>query len=133
MPRLLLAGSIVLGVFVFAFWFFEAGNFSYENVPGTYDWRRNDQTCVLVLRPNHTFQQQLRSGSTIQNAAGTWRLFPGDSMSHIALSSEFLLLPKQASSREGTVYGHLDNLFGALSITFEPEPDGPVFHKKFFD
>ena len=121
---------LVFFCLAFVFWYAEAGYFNDDNVPGTYIWQSAEEASTLILRPNHTFHQELVAAGATKYSEGSWRLFPTDSQSHIALSSEFLKLPGQEKGQDGTAFGQLTNTFGFLSITFGPDPKGPTLHKK---
>jgi hypothetical protein len=125
-------GVILLLVFlIYVFWYVEAGNFSDSNVPGTYVLQQNRERSTLILRADHSFQQQLDVEGRVSHASGSWDLFPADSQSHIEFSKEFLKLSGQELAPDGTAYGQLENMFGLLSITLAPN-DGPTFRKKWF-
>jgi hypothetical protein len=124
--------ALLLIFLLFGFWYVEAGNFSDSNVPGTYVFQQNGERSTLILRADHSFQQQLEVEGRVSRASGSWRLFPSDSQSHIGFSKEFLKLSNQKINPDGTAYGGLENIFGLLSITLGPSPDGPTFRKKWF-
>jgi hypothetical protein len=123
-------GIILLICLVSAFWYIEAGNFSDANVPGTYIAEQRDETSTLILRPDHTFQQELDSAGTVRRAHGRWSFFPSDSKGHIEFSKEFIVLSGQELNPDGTAFGQLENRFGLLSISIAPTPGGPTFRKR---
>ena len=47
---------------IFTFWFWEGENFSDRAVAGTYTLQLRREKATLVLKPDHSFQQELDSG-----------------------------------------------------------------------
>lgn len=129
---MLLAMSLLLIAAIFTFWFWEGENFSESAVSGTYTVRIDGEKSTLILRPDHSFQQQLDSGGTVKRAEGTWSVF-GEG--HIEFSPEFLILTGEEispSGAGGAAYGVIVNRFGFVSIALNRDGDGPKFHKKWF-
>lgn len=62
-----------------------------------------------MLRPNHTFGQQVSRAGSTEKAEGNWRLFL---QGGIAFSDSFLSVSGQDRSSDGTVYGHVSKAFG---------------------
>jgi hypothetical protein len=114
---------------IFTFWFWEGENFSDRAVAGTYTLQLRGEKATLVLKPDHSFQQELDSAGTVKRAEGGWSVF-GEG--HIELSKEFLILPGQETSPSGAAYGVIVNRFGFVSIAMNPNGDGPRFHKNLF-
>jgi hypothetical protein len=114
---------------IFTFWFWEGENFSDRAVAGTYITQLRGEKSTLVLKPDHSFQQELDTAGTVKRAEGTWYVF-GEG--HIELSKEFLILPGQAVSPSGAAYGDIVNRLGFVSIALDSDGDGPKFHKKLF-
>ncbi len=114
-----------------AFWYVEAGNFDDAIVQGVYVENGGGETWTLTLRSDHSFIQILDTGGRRTEAQGTWRLFPSDSQSHIAFSSEFLTMPGQMKSADGIAYGSLRNNFGLLTISLNSRSLGVTLHKKW--
>ena len=117
--------TIVIGVF----WYWEGENFSVGTVSGTYDLKLSGEASTLVLRPDHSFQQELDSAGIVRRVEGSWRL---SGEGHIAFSREFLQLSGEEMSPAGQAYGQIENWFGLVSITLAPNPNGPRFHKRLF-
>lgn len=136
MKRRMLSRFVIIALLLVcalsAVWYVEAGNFSDANVQGVYTASADGEVSTLTLGPDHRFQQILNSGSTQTRAEGTWRLFPPDSESHIAFSSDFLTISGQMKAADGTAYGSLQNNFGLLSISLNSNSVGPTFRKKLF-
>jgi hypothetical protein len=120
---------LLLTVTLGLFWYWEGENFSDRAVSGTYTFRLNGETSTLVLRPDHSFQQELDSAGTVRRAEGSWHVFGEGG---IAFSEEFLKVPGEEMGASGRPYGQIENWFGIVSITLAPNPDGPRFHKKLF-
>jgi hypothetical protein len=124
-----IGGVLLLIYLVFAFWFMDAGNFSDGTVSGRYALRLSGETSILILKQDHTFQQELDRAGTVRLAQGSWRV---SGEGHIAFSKQFLRVSGQEISPAGQAYGQIENRFGLLSITLAPNPNGPTFHKKLF-
>jgi hypothetical protein len=124
------AGVCVSILLVFVVWYIEAGNFSEGAVSGTYTLQLNGETSTLVLKANHSFQQELDRAGTKIRSEGTWRV---SGEGHIAFSDRFLKVTGREMSPAGQAYGQLENRLGLVSITLAPNPDGPTFHKKLLD
>jgi len=120
---------VVLIIAISVFWFWEGENFSAGAVSGTYALQLNGEASTLVLRPDHSFQQELDSAGTVQRAEGNWSV---SGEGHIAFSREFLKVSGEEVSPAGQSYGQIENWFGLVSITIAPNPDGLRFHKKLF-
>lgn len=88
----------------FGVWFYFASDFSDQVVAGTYHLAQNGETSTLVLRTDHSFQQNLLHAGVQRNAQGTWRL---SGEGHIAFSKEFLVLSGQELGADGTPYGEI--------------------------
>lgn len=119
----LLVFSLWLG---WAFWFYEAGNFSDAAVSGTYSLQDGGEASILILRSNHTFSEKVDSQGEPSLAQGTWRIFGAG---HIAFSKEFVKIPGQSVGGDGTAYGQIVNTFGSVSISVCPEQSCPKFQK----
>jgi hypothetical protein len=120
---------LLLTVTLALFWYWEGENFNDRAVSGTYTFRLNGETSTLVLRPDHSFHQELDSAGTVRRAEGSWHVFGEGG---IAFSKEFLKVPGEEMGASGRPYGQIENWFGIVSITLAPNPNGPRFHKKFF-
>jgi hypothetical protein len=128
-PKLARLGLIpLLASLIWAFWFFEASDNGDRGVAGTYVVQWDGGSSNLVLRPDHSFQQEVNRSGTVEHAKGNWSVI-GEG--HVALSREFLFLGQEVSSN-GTSYGQFKNSFGLCTISFNPSPIGPKFHKKLF-
>jgi hypothetical protein len=119
----------VLITAIFTFWFWEAGNFSGRAVSGTYVIQLHGEKETLILRADHSFQQELDSGGTGKRAEGGWSV---SGEGHIEFSPGFLSLAGEEVSPSGAAYGVIVNRFGFVSIALNPDGDGPRFHKKLF-
>jgi hypothetical protein len=119
----------LLIIAIWVFWYWEGENFSDGAVSGTYALQLNGEASNLVLRPDHSFQQELDSAGTVRRAEGSWRV---SGEGHIAFSTEFLKVSGEEISPAGQAYGQIKNWFRLISITLAPNPDGPTFHKKWF-
>ncbi len=96
----------------FGVWYSIASDFSDQVVAGTYNLAQNGETSTLVLRADHSFQQDLLHSGTVSHSQGTWRHVGG--YGGIAFSKEFLVLSGQELGADGTPYGDIHKQFGFL-------------------
>jgi hypothetical protein len=113
----------------FAMWYVEAGDFSERAVSGRYGLQTVDRTSRLVLMRDHTFQQEIDFQGKTARSAGTWRIVGEGG---IAFSKDFIVVPGQERSHDGTVYGQIKNVLGIVSIRFDQDSDGLEFRKRIF-
>ncbi len=78
---------------------------------GTYHLSQNGEASTLVLKPDHTFQQELSRLGKVERANGTWHRF-GEGA--ISFSKEFLTVSGQELGQDGTSYGEIHKRFGFL-------------------
>jgi hypothetical protein len=120
--RGLLGLLCVLGVVIvcwlcFGFWYSVATDYSDGVVSGEYHLSENSETSKLILKRDHTFQQELNRSGSVQRAEGTWRHV--SSYGGLAFSKEFLVVRGQELGANGLAYGDLNKLLGIIprSIT----------------
>jgi hypothetical protein len=93
----------------FVLWYTVASDYGDGVTSGTYHLARNGETSILVLKPDHTFQQELRRLGKVEHATGTWhRIGEGG----IAFSKEFLMVFGQETGADGTAYGKIHKRLG---------------------
>jgi hypothetical protein len=95
----------------FVLWYSVAADYGNGVTSGTYHLSQNGETSTLVLKPDHTFQQELSKLGKVEHATGTWRRF-GEGA--VAFSKEFLTVSGQELSQDGTPYGEIHKRFGFL-------------------
>ena len=122
-----LSGIFLLITAMGIFYYWEGENFSDGAVSGTYTLQLSGEASTLVLRPDHSFQQELRLPGKVGHAEGTWRV---SGEGHIAFSREFLKVTGEDLSPGGQAFGQIENRFGLVWITLAPNPNGPTFHKR---
>jgi hypothetical protein len=116
----------ILGLLVFCYWV--VADYGYSAVSGTYILRTNGETSTLLLRKDRSYEQELVHDGKTNHARGNWYRFGEGG---IAFSKEFLKMPGQEAKADGEVYGNVRKAYGLFfSIVFNPDPGGPVFHKK---
>ncbi len=76
---------------------------------GTYHLAQDGETSTLVLKPDHSFQQELNRSGTVRRAAGSWRRF-GEA--GIEFSRDFLEVSGQELDPNGISYGHIEKKLG---------------------
>jgi hypothetical protein len=103
------SGVLVLSLFCFVLWFVIASDYSDKVVSGRYQLVQNCETSTLILKPDHSFHQELTRQGKTEHAEGSWRLF-GEG--HIAISKEFLRVSGQEPGPDGTAYGDIHKTLG---------------------
>lgn len=126
-----LACSAVLLGLLFWVWYCWAADYGYSAVSGTYTFHDDREHSTLVLLESRVFQQELSHSGTVERAEGTWRR---GGEAGVAFSKEFLKVAGQRVRPDGRAYGQVNKAFGGLflSIVFDGDKGGPVFHKKMF-
>jgi hypothetical protein len=119
-----------LAIVLFCFWYWEAENYSQSSMSGTYTFHSEKEKSILVLRADHTFQQELERDGNVKRASGSWRI---TGLGHISFSREFLMMSGEESCYEEPACGLVRNNFGFVSFALGLTPDeGPTFHKRLF-
>jgi hypothetical protein len=103
--------SIVLTSFVILLcvWGIAAFNYGDDVAVGTYHFSQAGVTCELVLKPDHTFVQELESAGSAASAQGTWhRVGEGG----ISFSNAFLAVPGLMVEPDGTTFADMYKVLG---------------------
>lgn len=108
--------TLTLGIFVllvscFVLWYIVAADYGDSVSSGTYHFAQSGESSTLVLKPDHSFQQELRRAGKTEHAAGTWRRIGEGG---IAFSKEFLVVSGQELGADGTAYGEIHKNLGLL-------------------
>ena len=97
---------------------------------GWYSFQSKDESSILILKKDQTFQQEITHGGKTEHAQGDWRRI-GEG--RVVFSREFLKLTGQETRGDGQADGEVKKRLGLLlSIQFDPDPSGPVFRKSLF-
>jgi hypothetical protein len=121
---------ILLIVAIFSFWYIEAENYSEGAMSGRYTFHHGAESSTLVLKPDHTFKQELVSAGITKHAEGSWRVI---GLGHISFTREFLTVSGEEFCYEEPACGMVRNNFGVVSFSLGLTPDiGPTFHKTWF-
>lgn len=108
----LAAGSIFLLAALALCWFLIASDYSDAAASGTYKLTHNGLRSSLILRPDHTFTQEVGDSHGVRSTRGTWRRF-GEAGVHF--SENFLTLPgQQGGEEDGSAYAHMEKDLGIL-------------------
>ena len=83
---------------------------------GTYHFAQNGETSTLVLKPDHSFQQELHRAGKTGRAEGVWRRMGEGG---IDFSKEFLLVSGQEPGPHGKSYGDIHKDLGLL-VSIKP-------------
>jgi hypothetical protein len=117
MKRLwILSGCLFLLVLCFVLWYSVASDYGDGVASGTYYLAENGETSTLVLKPDHSFQQELSEHGEVKRATGTWHRI-GEA--GIEFSKEFLLVSGQEPGADGSTYADIHKhfrLFVSLSL-----------------
>jgi hypothetical protein len=136
------AAVTLLLVALFVGWWTIASNYDYSALAGTYMFRQRDMSATLTLRRDGTFHQELRTGSGLQTADGTWhRIGEGG----VEFSLGFLRVPGAKKYREefpdhldGTseddqYFGHFEKVLGIYPILkLNANPPAPRLYRRMF-
>jgi len=92
----------------FVFWYV-VSDYSDGVASGSYHLAQDGQTSTLVLKPDHTFQQELGEHGEIRRATGAWhRVGEGG----IEFSKEFLAVAGQEPHADGSASADMHKDFG---------------------
>ena len=121
-------GIIILALAAFWVWWSVASNYDVGFISGTYVFRNSVTKCILYLRPDGTFSQELNSEGGTQNAQGHWIRY-GEA--HVEFSNEFLNLPGEELDAAGHAHGQFEKTLGIFPIlVLAPIENGPKFHRR---
>jgi hypothetical protein len=109
---LLAIGGIFVAVVCLGTWGVAAMDYGDGVAAGTYVFERNGESSTLVLRPNHTFQQTRRVGSSEQHSEGTWR-HSGEG--GVSFSKEFLVVTGDEPEPDGTTFSEIHKRLGLFT------------------
>ena len=136
------AALIPIAILLFWGWYPIAANYDYSALAGTYVWHRGTASCLLVLRPDRTFHQELSVDGHRAAADGTWHR---SGMSGADFSIQFLRVPGaknfievygptgDESQAERQFYAHFAKTFGLFPVLhLEGDDAAPTFHRRFF-
>jgi hypothetical protein len=104
----ILAGCLFVVVVFFVVWYV-VSDYSDGVASGTYHFAQDGQTSILVLRPDHTFQQELSEHGEVMRATGTWH---GVGEGGIGFSKEFLAVSGQELRADGSAWADMHKDFG---------------------
>ena len=120
--------AILLLVILLGGWYSIASNYSYGVVSGVYNFKLGAEECVLVLKEDLSFQQELKRNGSVEYGQGSWRRLGEGG---VVFSKDFLKVSGQETRSDGQAYGEVKKRLGVfISIALNPDPGGPVFHKK---
>ena len=122
---------ILLPILIFWVWYSIAADYGYTVVYGTYSLDNGSEKSTLVLSSNRRFQEEVIRGEKSERAEGSWRRI---GQGGIVFSKEFLKLAGQELRPTGEADAEVHKrYFGLLPwIQFDPDPEGPSYHKRLF-
>jgi len=107
-----------------------ASDYSYGAIAGTYQYRSDSGTSMLILKKDQIFYQEVNINGKIQRVQGTWRKL-GEG--RVVFSNQFVRLPEQMVRPDGQADGEIEKRIGLFrSIHLNPDPGGPVFRRQTF-
>jgi hypothetical protein len=92
-------------------WFVIASDYSDTAASGTYRMVHNGVRSTLVLRPDHSFRQEVSDSGGIRRAEGTWRRV---GVGGVVFSRDFLTFLGEQRGEDGTAYSDMQRTFGIL-------------------
>lgn len=125
----------------FCIWFYIAADNDYSGLAGTYVYRGHDVRCVLRLRSDGSFHQELTSSSGTQTADGRWHRMGEGSVS---FSLGFLRLPhaqtfverfhmRYGSPDDDAYFGHFERILTLYpKLILDGDGDDPVLYRRLF-
>jgi hypothetical protein len=126
--RVTLAVLALLAVVLFIAWYTVAANYDYSALAGVYVLNQNGERCVLNLRSDRSFTEELTQSGNIQRAAGTWHRY---GQAHVSFSLDFLRVSGQELNASGEAHGQFEKSLGLFPVlTLAPLPNGPQFRKR---
>lgn len=106
-----IVGAALLFLTLSVCWFIVASDYGDAVTSGTYSLAQQDERSTLVLRPDHTFTQEVRTPAQVRQAIGTRHRFGEGG---VGFSKEFLALPGEEPALDGTSYADIEKRFGIL-------------------
>jgi hypothetical protein len=123
-----LAALAFLVIVLFIGWYAIAANYDYGVLAGVYVLDGNGERCVLDLRSDRSFTEELVQSGHVQRAVGTWSRY---GQAHVSFSHEFLMVSGQELNGTGQAHGEFDKRLGLIPVlTLAPLPGGPKFRKR---
>ena len=104
-------GAVVFLLALFVLWYTVASDYGDGVTSGTYHLSQNGETSTLVLKPDHTFRQELSRSRELRRAEGSWRRIGEGG---VVFSKEFLAVSGQELDPDGTAIADLKKKFGFL-------------------
>jgi hypothetical protein len=124
------AGVIFFVLALLWCWYSVAANYDYDSLAGTYVLDGGDKSCILDLRADRTFVQEIIQNGTQQEVQGRWHR---SGEAGVAFSNEFVRLSGQELNAAGEAHGEFRKLLGIFpTLTLAPLPEGPKFRRSLF-
>jgi hypothetical protein len=128
--RVTVAFLALLALGLFIGWYAVAANYDYSALAGVYVLNQDGERCVLDLRTDRSFTEELTQPGNIQRVAGTWHRY---GQAHVSFSREFLKVSGQELNAGGEAHGQFQKSIGLFpALTLAPLPNGPQLHKRLF-
>jgi hypothetical protein len=105
-------GGVLLFLFCLLAWLVAAMDYGDSVATGTYTFKRNGESSVLTLNPDHTFHQTRRLGNDDRHAEGTWRR---EGEGYISFSKEFLVVTGDEPEPDGTTFCEMHKMLGLFT------------------
>jgi len=102
-------GGVLLLLVCCGWWLVVAMDYGESAAVGKYRFTGNGAISTLVLKPDHTFQQDLQIGSNKQHSEGTWhRVGEGG----ISFSKDFIAVSGDEPSADGSTFCDMHKTLG---------------------
>ena len=122
--------SFLLAVGLFLGWYYIASNYDYNALAGTYVLESKEESSILILNADHTFEQLVKSSGRAMQAKGTWQRY-GEA--HVSFSSEFVKPKGEEVNHSGEAHGEFRKTLGLWpTLILAPLEDGPKYRRKVF-
>jgi hypothetical protein len=90
-------------------WGIAAIDYSENVIPGTYHFHQGEDRCMLVVRSDHTFHQDLMHKDHSESADGTWE---HEGEGGIGFSKQFLTVMGEEQEPDGTAFAEIHKTLG---------------------
>lgn len=125
-------GSIILIIALFWVWYMIAADYGYGMISGTYKFKQEGETSILILKKDRTFVQVRNRHAEIERTQGTWHR---SGEGGIDFSKEFLAVSNSHAESDGCTYGEVRKTFLELIpyiVLGQDWDHGPRFHRRLF-
>ncbi len=102
---------LIVSIIALCCWWVVASDYGDAVAVGTYRFSQGGMLCELVLKPDHTFVQEMNSAASVARAVGTWRRV---GQGGVSFSSTLLPIPGEEVEPDGTSFADMHKTLGFL-------------------